>query len=222
MAICPANCADPELIPVPDAGCETKRRKSSIFKIGFFACSTVLPDPLTCDSLETMIDSNQIVFSSPLVNVEVADPETEDVVISDCLPAVQEVIGRQMTFEDHIAIDIQEGPSGVPAENLFADIKFWGNKNKYKTTLRQVFLYCDGRVEVPRDDMGNPLSGTFNVWRNFTRQGTGGNSYILEIKRGSINFKGDPFAMREDYAPDLIIDSSVDCLTLATKLGLSL
>lgn len=222
MGVCPANCTDVDLIPMPDGGCEPKRRKSSIFKIGFFACSTPLPDPLTCDTLETMIDSNLIVFSSPLVNVEVADPETEDVVISDCLPAVQEVIGRQITFEDHIAIDIPEGASGVPAANLFADIKFWGNKNKYRQTLRQVFLYCDGRVEVPRDDNGDPLTGTFNVWRQFTRQGTGGTSYVLEIKRGAINFKGDPFALREDYAPDLVIDNTVDCADLAIKLGLNL
>lgn len=218
MGFCPANCADPEFIPIPDAGCEVKRRKRGLYKIGFYACSTSLPTPLTCDALEALVDSNTVVFSNALVNVEWADVEMEDVVIADCLPAAQEAIGRQLTFEDHIAVDVPDTASG--GANPFADLKFWGNLNKYKYSLRYLFVWCDGVVEMPLDINGNPMAATFDVRRNFVRQGTGGTSYTLEIKRGMINFKGDPLELREDYEPALIIDGA-ECASLAQKLGLS-
>lgn len=223
MGFCPANCASIDLMANPDGGCETVRRKRSLYKIGFYSCSETLPSPLTCSALQTLVASNGVVWSSPLVNVEWADPTMEDVVVSDCLPASSEAIGRTLTFEDHIALDILPGTSGAPEGNEYADLKFWGNKNKIGISLRYLFLWCDGVIDIPVDQFGKPMGAGFNVFRAFSRQGSGGTSYVLEIKKGTINFKGDPLELTEDYEPALVIDASdEECTALAASLGLTL
>lgn len=217
--LCPANCSDVTLTAMPDADCETKVRKRGLYRLGLYACSTTLPSPLTCENLDALIESGAVVFTSPLVNAEFADPEIEELVVADCLPALQNVISRTLTFQDRIAVDVQEGPSGVPAANLYADLKFWGNKRKVGLSLRYLFLWCDGSIDIAEDDFGAAMASSLQVFRKYERQGTGGNSYTLEYKQGTIVFKGDPLALREDYEPALIIDS-VECADLATKLGL--
>lgn len=217
--MCPANCADVELTAMPDAGCETKVRKRGLFKLGLFACSTTLPDPLTCEALEGLITGGGVVFTSPLVNAEFAAPEFEELVVADCLPALQNVISRTLTFQDRIAVDVPETASG--GANPFADLKFWGNKQGIGLSLRYMFLWCDGVIDVAKDENGNPMAASFQVYRNFERQGTGGNSYTLEYKQGTIVFKGDPLALTDDYEPALIIDT-VECADLAATLGLNI
>lgn len=219
--MCPANCADVELTALGDSGCEIKIRKRGLYKLGLFACSTTLPDPLTCENLLPLINSAAVVFTSPLVNNEFADPEIEELVVADCLPGIQNVVSRTLNFQDRIAIDIPEGVSGVPAAVPFADLQFWGNKNKLSLSLRYMFLWCDGTIDIGKDENGNPMAASLNIFRSFERQGSGGNSYTAEIKKGTVIFKGDPLALREDYAPDLTIDN-VECEELATLLGLNL
>lgn len=217
--MCPANCVDVELTALPDAGCEVKIRKRGLFKLGLFACSTTLPDPLTCENLEGLIESGAVVFTSPLVNAEFAAPEFEEIPVADCLPALQNVISRTLTFQDRIAIDVPA--SGSTAANPFADLKFWGNKQSIGLSLRYMFLWCDGVIDVAKDELGNPMAASFQVYRNFERQGTGGNSYTLEYKQGTIVFKGDPLALTADYEPALVIDN-VECADLAETLGLNI
>lgn len=219
--MCPANCADVELTALGDAGCETKIRKRGLYKLGLYACSTTLPDPLTCENLLPLIAAGAVVFTSPLVNVEFADPELEELQIADCLPALQNVVARTLTFQDRIAIDVPEGVSGVPSAIPYQDLQFWGNKSKLSLSLRYLFLWCDGTIDIAKDESGNPMAASLTIFRAFERQGTGGNSYTAEIKKGSIIFKGDPLALTEDYEPALVIDS-VECDELATLLGLDL
>lgn len=210
MPICPANCVDQELIPMPSGGCDIKVRKRTLFKLGFYSCSETLPTPLTCENLTTLVESNIVVFSNPLVNVEWAAPETEDLVLADCLPAKRNIISRSLNFQDRIAIDVL--PTSGTGGNMYADIKFWGDKMNKSLSLGYVFLFCDGSIEVPN------LTASLDIYRNFERQGTGGNSYMLEVKQGTIIFKGDPLAMTEDYAPALIVDNT--CPDLQQLLGL--
>lgn len=221
--MCPANCADVEITAMPDAGCETKIRKRGLYKLGLFACSTELPDTLTCTNVEALVDAGLLVFTSALVNAEFADPEFEELVIADCLPALQNVTSRTLNFQDRIAVDVPEGASGVPAGNPFADLKFWGNKQSIGLSLRYMFVWCDGTIDLAKDELGRPMAASFQVFRSFERQGTGGNSYTLEIKKGTVVFKGDPLALTEDYAPALVIDAAdADCSTLAAKIGLNI
>jgi hypothetical protein len=219
--MCPPNCTDVELTALGEAGCEPKQRKIGLYKLLMYACSTTLPEPLTCENLLPLLESGAVVATSPLVNVEFADPETEELVLADCLPAIQNVIARTVTFQDKIAIDVPEGASGVPAAIPYQDLQFWGNKNKLSLSLRYLFLWCDGVIDKAVDDNGNPMDASLTIFRAFERQGTGGNSYTAEIKKGSIIFKGDPLALREDYEPALVIDS-VECDELATLWGLDL
>jgi hypothetical protein len=220
MSLCPAQCTDVTLTPMPAGSCEPKRRKRGLKRLIMFPCSLDLPSPLTCDNLLALVESNQVVISNDLVNSEFADPEIESYQISDCSPSIDEVVGRVLTVEDHIAVDLVEGISGSQA---FGDLRFWGNKKKNALVLRYGFVWCDGTLEIPREyaeprESGAPLAATLNVFRVPVRTTTGNQNNIYEIKRATINFKGDPLALTEDYAPDLDLNES-GCEDLAQLFG---
>lgn len=220
MAICPANCTDIELVDNPGAGlCEADpRRKRSLYKIGFYKCSTVLPSPLTCANLETLITSKALVFTSPLEGVAFAEPQIAERKLNDCDPTSQIVVGRELTFNDRYKVTIPAipGDPGVK-EDKYADLAFWKNKKDLSLQLRVVFLYCDGSIEIPKDDDGKPLSSTFLIYRDYERVTEGTDENIYEVKRGTIRFKGDPLSFNP---PDLEIAGS-ECSDLAELLGIS-
>lgn len=212
MAYCPADCAATTLTPNEVGNCDLKVRKRSIDRIGFFPCSTDLPSPFTCAGLEALVNANELTFSSPLANIELGDPEFEELTIADCRPAQRMVVGRTITFQDRIAI---EKDTNSPATtNKFFDYDFWKDKKQKKATMRYMFVYCDGSIVVPKDENGEPLSATFDVFLSYERQGTGGNSYILEIKKAQLQFKGDPLDLeytRPEETNDNEIFSISDC-----------
>lgn len=221
MSICSADCTDIDLIPNPGAGlCDPNpRRKRSLFKIGFYLCSTTLPTPLTCASLETLMESNAIVWTSPLQGVTFAEPQLADVRLNDCDPASQFVVGRELTFNDHYKVTIPaSGTDPVIPANPFGDLEFWKNKKQLSLQLRVIFLYCDGSIEIPKDDDGKPLASTFLIYRDYERVTEGNDENIYEVKRGVIRFKGDPLGFNK---PDLILEGS-ECSDLAQVLGVAI
>lgn len=224
MNICPANCANIELIANPVTGvCDAaETRERGIYKLGFYLCNTPLPSPLTCTALNTLVTSGAVVFSSPLSNVTFGEPEFEDIKMNDCEPAIQRIVGRTLTFNDKYKVTIPgipaEGETPAVPENRYGDLLFWGNKMEARLSMRVIILYCDGTMEVPKDKNGNPLSSTFLVYRDFERQGTGTNETIIEVKRGTIRFKGDPLQFRE---PDLDLNDAM-CDDLANAIGFNI
>jgi hypothetical protein len=207
MAFCPADCADITVIPNNPGGCDLNVRKRSIDRIGFFPCSVDLPSPFTCAGLQGLVDANTLTFSSPLANIEVQDPTFEELQISDCRPADRIAVSRIINFQDRIAIDIPAvtGEDPVPA-NPFFDYDFWKDKKTKRTLMRYLFVFCDGSVVVPRDESGKPLSASLDVFLSYERQGNGSNSYILEIKKGQLQFKGDPLDFTK---PELTADNEI-------------
>src|SRR5690606_22850593 len=144
-----------------------------------------------------------VVFSSMLAEVTVADPEFSEQLVADCIPTEQYASSRVINFQDRIAITTPSGPSAVPPEDRFADYPFWSDKLQKKMTLGVMILFCDGRIEIPRDEAGRPLTASLMVYRSLLREGSGNTLNIFEIKQGSLTFKGDPLAFR---APDLIVE----------------
>lgn len=210
MAFCPEDCVDNELVPNRGDNCELQVRKRNIDRIGFYPCSITLPAPFDCTALETLKDNNQLVFTNPLANVEIADPEYDEQLIADCMPALQIVTNRTLTFQDKIKIDIPASSSPVADAIPFYDYDFWGDKMEKRAILRYLIVYCDGTVEVPKDTNGNPMEANLNVFRSYERQGSGGNSYILEIKKGELRFKGDPLGFNK---PEVDADNELFLLS---------
>ncbi len=193
MAFCPADCANITITTNQPGGCDLKVRKRNIDRIGFFPCSVDLPAPFTCAGLQALIDANTLTFSSPLANIEVQDPNFEELQIADCRPSERMATSRLITFQDRIAIETAAitTPTAVPA-NLFFDYDFWKDKKTKRAMLRYMFVFCDGSVVVPKDENGKPMAAGLDVFLSYERQGSGGSSYILEIKKGQLEFKGDP------------------------------
>lgn len=210
MAFCPADCADITVTTNQPGGCDLKVRKRNIDRIGFFPCSVDLPSPFTCVGLQGLVDVNTLTFSSPLANIEVQDPTFEELQIADCRPADRVATSRIITFQDRIAIDVPAVVDPETPANPFFDYDFWKDKKTKRALMRYMFVFCDGSVVVPRDETGKPLAANLDVFLSFERQGSGGNSYILEIKKGQLEFKGDPLDFNK---PELTAANDVFYLT---------
>lgn len=192
MAYCPSDCADDDLLPPNPGDCDLSVRKRNIDRIMFFNCGTDLPDPFTCEGLEALVTSGDLTFSSPLANIEVQDPEFEELQVADCLPPDRTVVSRTITFQDRIAVTKTAAQSPQGAITPFYDYDFWQNKTQHKFTLRYGLVFCDGSIVIAKNADGSYMEASLDVFLSYERQGTGGNSYILEIKKGQLQFKGDP------------------------------
>lgn len=188
MGFCPANCQNTTLVPNPTGGCVFDTRNVAINRVAFMICGIELPDPFTAANTAPLFADGSIIASSPLANVVWADPETEDVLVHDCLPAQKYVTKRTLTFEDRIALQIT---SGSPATtNKFADYDFWKDKLEHRLLLRYGLIYCNGDFKFARNPDGTLMEGYFNMILSGQRLNNNGGT--IELKKGSIDFFKDP------------------------------
>ena len=207
MAFCPAQCVSIELVANPTAGCDFNIRKFTINRIAFFNCGLEIPEPYSAANIAPLFTDGSIVVSSPLRNVTWNDPETTDVKIHDCIPDSKMLLKRTLLFEDAIALATPEivGPPLVPANN-YADYDFWKDKKKYRMLLRYGFVSCNGDFWFAENDDGSLMEGWFDIY--ISGQVLGGSGGTMEIKKGSIDFAGDPLNFR---GPDFnLVEFDID------------
>jgi hypothetical protein len=188
MAYCPVDCGTDALLPGSEP-CELTLRYAGTKRFHFFNCSTSLPDPLDATALETLYTDEAIVMSSELNNVTWNDPTFQEVAISTCRAAVRIVSSREATFQDRIALTVDEGSPAVP--NTFYDLAFWADKMPRTLTLNYMVEDCNGDVTIAKDAEGNYLSADLQVWLNEEAASTQGGK-VVQFKSGSIIFNGDP------------------------------
>lgn len=192
---CPDQCADLGLVINPTGGCPpTNIRKRHIARLAFMACGIALPSEYTKATVEPLFTGNTavIALSSPLANVQLEDPTTEQIVVHDCMPALEEITGRKLTAEDRIAITTVLQGGGT---NSFADFDFW--KDKSGKWLRMAFgvAWCNGDFKFLRDSGGSLASGTLQVHSAYQRlSGNGAGSGSVEFTKVVLNMAGDPFS----------------------------
>ena len=205
MGLCPNQCADFNIVEIKAASCKLVYRKMNIKAIGFYKCNVVLPSPLTCANLEPLMTgaNKALVFSNELVNVSVGEPQVETRKLSDCRPEEEEIVEREITFQDRIKVDVDALGNNSP----FADYAFWKDKKDHSAQLNFCFVMCDGSLIVPREKNSlNGLSATFSVFLNYEALSKGG---AIEFKQGKLKFLGDPL---DFIVPDLNLN---DCPALA-------
>lgn len=183
MANCPIACQT-DLIGNPEGDCVLTPRYKTPSRVSFFTCATDLPDPISDAAMLALYEDGSIVLSSELANIVFAEPQYEDVLLSDCQVPQRIVASREMTFEDRIAIT-----SGSPA-NPYFDYSFWKDKLNNQTKLNYIIHYCDGDSVIARDASGNLLTASITVYLD--RQKLTNSPKSVEFKRGSIVFQGDP------------------------------
>lgn len=186
--ICAAQCANPELVPNPTAGCEDLQRFKTISRIHFALCSTELPDPMTCVAIKALYTANVITRSSILGNIVVGDVVYEDLLIDECSPPFRRIVSRELTFEDRIAIEYSGG--SPDSYDNYWDYYFWLDKLNNRSQLRYFIEYCDGDVVIPRDANGNLLTANLTAEISYQKPTTQGAGWV-EFKKGSLIFNGD-------------------------------
>jgi hypothetical protein len=205
MGLCPDQCADFNMVDIKAASCKLVYRKMNIKAIGFYKCNVVLPSPLTCENLEPLMtgDNKALVFSNELVNVSVGEPQIEARKLSDCRAEQEEIVEREITFQDKIKVDVNSVGDATP----FNDYLFWKDKKDHATQLNFCFVMCDGSLIVPRETNSlNGMSASFNVFLNYEALSKGG---AIEFKQGKLKFLGDPL---DFIVPELNLSN---CETLA-------
>ncbi|WP_312208285.1 hypothetical protein [Empedobacter sp.] len=191
MSFCPTACADFDMVEVKPASCKIEYREVNLRSLAFYKCDVKLPSPLDAAALEALVTAGGLVFSNELVNVSFADPVTEERKLSDSRPAKQEIVERQVNFEDRIKVEV---PGDTP--NLFLDYDFWQDKIDHEDQLNYAFVMKNGDFVAPVDENGYGLKATFTMFRNFENLQRGG---AIEIKAGTLTFQGDPLSMK--YKP---------------------
>lgn len=203
--LCPAQCADFDIVEIKSASCALVYRKTNIKAVGFYKCSVVLPSPLTCANLEPLMTgaSKALVFSNELVNVQIGEPTIETRKLSDCRPEMEEIVERDITFQDRIKVDVDSLGAATP----FNDYRFWKNKVSHSAQLNFCFVMCNGNLIVPREPHSlNGLSAAFTIHLNYEVLSKGG---AIEFKQGKLKFLGDPL---DFIIPELNLN---DCPILA-------
>lgn len=193
MAFCPADCENQDVLPNPPGDCELDIREMGIDKIGFFLCDVTLPSPFTCMALETLVQNNQLAFSSPLAEIDVTAPTQEQVRIAQCLPSKFITTERVVNYQDRVKRDIPATTSPVADAQPYYENDFWQDKLDKAERLRYMFVMCDGTVQVARDASGNFMEATLNAYRSFENIGTGSTVKSITYISGTLTFAGDPF-----------------------------
>lgn len=208
MVPCPADCSDVTLTP-NISNCNLEPRRDGIERIMIFPCDIELPSPLTCAGLQALIDTDDLVFTSPLANVDAQDPEYVELALSDCVPAFEIVSGRVVAFQDKIAIDRPADTVVSPAvaAQPYYNQVFWADKLDNQLSLRYAFIMCSGAVVVAKDAQGNYLPATLRAYLKQENIGTAAAPLLIQYVQGQIAFKGDPLAMAN--IPELTASNTV-------------
>lgn len=206
--ICPADCADISILPNSEQ-CDLQPRLRSIERFGIFPCDTALPDPLTCVGLQALVTDGKLVFTNPLAQIDVQDPNYAEVVLSDCLPAVELITNQIIAFRDTIKVDIPADTTTSPATDANPNYnwKFWADKLNAQLSMRYLVIYCNGDVLIPRDSDGNYLSASLRANVKYENVGTAQSPMFMEYIQGQLNFRGNPLDL--NYPPEENPDGTV-------------
>lgn len=206
MPYCPADCGEDEIIANQSGDCELLQRVRGIARLWFFNCTVALPSPFTCEALEALVTGGQLAFSSPLANVELADPTFEPVQLADCIPAQQVAVSRVINFQDRIAVTGAEGSPSTPIP--FFENDFWADKRNKQAKIRYAIEYCDGSVQVAKDPItGAYLEASLNVFRSNEVTTSGDTRTTYDFIKGTLAFKGDPLDIGNK--PELTAENEV-------------
>lgn len=187
-ALCPTGCASGfALTSIKPAGCDLVEREDCIRAIGFYKCDISLPNPVTAANIAPLMTgaTPALVFSNPLSDVTLGEPQNVTRQVADCYPSVDVVVSREITFKDRIKVDVTSAGVAAP----FSDYAFWQNKKQFAGRLNYVIVMCSGNLYIPRDNGSNiGMAASFTITKNFEKV----NERCFEFKAGKIKFLGDP------------------------------
>ena len=212
--ICTTECAGDVLIPsIANILCgQITPRDEKKSKLFIARCDVGIPSgsaTAIAAALTTLLAANKIGASGKLKNFLFGDPQTADQSFADCDPTQQIITGRSLTFEDWNAFQELDEEGAVTDE--YADRAFW-RAIKADGKFNWGYTTCDGKLYLFTNAAGTAfMTGTLSLVKGEDRTAA---NYVYEVKRGTINFLGDP----EETLPAPFIDLS-EHLTLNPTLA---
>jgi len=193
---CPTACADFTLLGLPTGGCpDNSPRVRTPSRLAFMPCSIELPSVYTDAAVVgELFDTGGIVVSPPIKMV-ISDPEQQEISINPCTPPYQLTTRRMLSIEDRTKWEVIDDPATTPANeaNKFYDYAWWKDKLNRRSFLRYGIVYCNGDFKFLRTDDGQLMQAQLNLFIAFEELQN--NSGMIEFKKGSIAFSGDPLKL---------------------------
>lgn len=214
--ICTTLCAGDTTIPsIANILCgQITPRDEKKSKLFIARCDVGIPsgnDVAVAAALTTLLAAGKIGATGKLKNFLFGDPQTADQSFADCDPTTQIITGRSLTFEDWNAFKTYDEETTTLVTDEYADRSFW-RAIKADGKFNWGYTTCDGKLYLFTNVEGTSfMTGTLTLVKGEDR--TAANS-VYEVKRGTINFLGDP----EETLPAPFIDLS-EHLTLNPTLA---
>lgn len=203
---CPADCQEITLIDT-DPGCIQELRERRIERVGYSTCDVDIPNPLTEEAVQEMITAGKLAISNKIAVPTWEDPNYQEIELNDCDAPLSKATSRVMTFQDRIRSDKPASLSPVEDPIPFFNYDFWNDKRKYSASLIPWFFYCEGSVEIARDEQGNTVTADIRVFKNIAREGTGLDRVFYEYISVRMAFATDPINLGNK--PELDADGNV-------------
>lgn len=204
--ICTTLCAGDTTIPsIADILCgQIQPRDEKKSKLFIARCDVSIPTGIPsaiAASLTTLLAAGKIGASGKLKNFLFGDPQTAEQSFADCDPATQIITGRSLTFEDWNAFQTLDDEDPEIVLDEYADRTFW-RTIKADGKYNWGYTTCDGKLYLFTNVPGTAfMTGTLTLIKGEDRSAA---NYVYEVKKGTINFLGDP----EETLPAPYIDLS--------------
>jgi len=172
--------------------------------MGYISCASAV-DPFSLigqdqaavyTALNTMLalDPQVIGYTGLLMATEFADPQSIVEQTAECLPAVETVGSRDITFSDYNAYDINDSQVSLP----YWEYDMYDTLNKNGSNYYFFHVDCNNDLWLYYRDVDGdylPLATSFYAYKTLEKTAAGNNSICKQVIRGKISFIGDPINM---------------------------
>jgi hypothetical protein len=185
--------------------CKVTQRIDCFSKIIFWRCDIAQPTGTAsaiATALETLLTAGTVGVSPILRNIVWGDPNSAELILSDCQPAQEIYTARELTFEDAGGIDLTPG---TVTSNPYLDRVWWNNI--YQNSIWNYSITtCSGKMYNLTQSNGTTMAnGTFSIYQTVEKVEQG---VCYEVKKGKIKFIGDPISMKLPYIDLSLFTSS--------------
>lgn len=193
--LCTTTCVSSTTLTNMRPQCKVIQRFDCFSKLIMWRCDVAIPTGTAsaiATALEALLTAGTIGVSPALRNIQWADPQASELILSDCQPTQEIFVSRDLTFEDVNAIDLTPGTATA---NAYLDRTFWSTI--YNNSIWNYSITtCSGKMYNLTNSAGAFTNGTFSIYQTVEKMEQG---QCYEVKKGKVKFIGDPISLKTPY-----------------------
>lgn len=205
MSTTPCTICAPVAPKRPVSACKVVTRTGiGVKRFGFISCASLVDifsligqsEATIYTALNTMLalDPEVIGYTGLLAATEFADPSTITEATADCLPAVESVGSRDITWNDFNGYDL----NGSSVVTNYWEFDMYDTLNTNGSNYYYFYVDCNNDLWLfYRTVNGNylPLAVSFYSYRAQEKTQAGNSTIVRQVIRAKLSFIGDPINM---------------------------